>query len=96
MSFFGSTTLGVGIFEVILVVMGDFLSFSWFLVKPVNFDCVFRAVVIVEDVVKLEEVREGVSEEKMLIFGEIFLVDPIFDVFLFPGSTRSCDVETRA
>ena len=60
MSFFGSTTLGVGIFEVILVVMGDFLSFSWFLVKPVNFDCVFGAVVIVEDVVKLEEVREGV------------------------------------
>ena len=51
--------LGVGIFEVILVVMGDFLSFSCFLVKLVKFDCVFRAVVIVEDVVKLEEVREG-------------------------------------
>ena len=86
--------LGVGIFEVILVITGDFLSFSCFLVTSVDFDCVCGAVVIVEGVVKLEEAGDGVGEEKMLIFGEISLVDPIFDVFLFPGSTGSRDVET--
>jgi hypothetical protein len=51
-------------------------------------------VVIVDSdgVVELNEVTYGVGEGKTMIFDEISLVEPIFELFLFPGSAEDCDV----
>ena len=60
------------------------------------FGRVLRAVMVVEGVVKSEEVTDGVDEEKTGIFCEISvlvaLVVPIFAFFPYPASARACVV----
>lgn len=47
---------------------------------------------VTDDAVESEEVQGGAGDEKMGIFGEISLVELIFEFFLFSKSTGDCDL----
>lgn len=53
------------------------------------------AVATVDDAGEFKEVTEGVSEEKLAIFGRVSLGEPIFGFFLFLESTGDCEVATQ-
>jgi hypothetical protein len=79
------TVLGARVRGVVLVELGDFLTFltfSCFWVKLAIVDRFLKAVMVVEGAVEFKEVKDGVSEVKTVILGKILLVVPIF-FFLF-------------
>lgn len=84
-SFMCPVVLGGRGFGVVLVEMDDFPIFSCFWAKLAILDRVSMAAVVVDGAIASVEVTDGVGAKKMVIFGEISLVEPIFGFFLpFP------------
>jgi len=95
----GATVPGVGIFEVICEVGGEFSVFSCFWANLSIFDRVSRAVVVVGGASEFEMIADVIGNEKTAIFCGIWLVvGPVvlnFVFFPFPESTRDCDMSTQ-